>query len=34
MEQVKRYGQALGGAPTDFDEEVERALEKRSRRTV
>ena len=29
MEQVKRYGQALGGAPTDFDEEVERELEKR-----
>jgi len=24
MEQVKRLGQALGGAPTSFDEEVEK----------
>ena len=24
MEQIKRYGQALGGHPTDFDDEVER----------
>jgi len=31
MEQVKRYGQALGGQPTDFDEEVEREIEKRQR---
>jgi hypothetical protein len=26
MKQVKRFGQALGGQPTDFDEEVERRL--------
>jgi hypothetical protein len=26
MAQVKRFGQALGGAPTDFDEEVEKHL--------
>src|SRR6266436_2554645 len=31
MEQVKRYGQALGGAPTDFDEQVETALNERQR---
>jgi predicted DNA-binding transcriptional regulator AlpA len=31
MEQIKRYGQALGGGPTDFDEEVERELMKRLR---
>jgi hypothetical protein len=31
MEQVKRFGQALGGQPTDFDEEVEREIEKRQR---
>jgi hypothetical protein len=31
MEQVKRYGQALGGAPTDFDEQVENALNERQR---
>jgi hypothetical protein len=29
MEQVKRFGQALGGSPTDFDEEVERCLNER-----
>jgi len=29
MEQVKRYGQALGGQPTDFDEEVEQELNAR-----
>lgn len=29
MEQVKRYGAALGGGPSSFDEEVERGLEKR-----
>lgn len=23
-DQIKRYSQALGGAPTDFDEEFER----------
>jgi hypothetical protein len=26
MQQIKRYGQALGGSPTSFDEEVERCL--------
>jgi hypothetical protein len=26
MEQIKRYGQALGGKPTPFDEEVEQHL--------
>lgn len=26
MHQIKRYGQALGGSPTSFDEEVERYL--------
>jgi hypothetical protein len=26
MEQVKRFGQALSEAPTDFDEEVEKRL--------
>jgi hypothetical protein len=26
MEGIKRYGQALGGQPTDFDEEVEKHL--------
>jgi hypothetical protein len=26
MDQIKRYGQALGGSPTSFDEEVERRL--------
>jgi hypothetical protein len=26
MAQIKRYGQALGGQPTDFDEEVEKRL--------
>ena len=31
MEQVKRFGQALGGAPTDFDKEVEKALDARAR---
>src|SRR5258706_7378613 len=31
MDQIKRYGQALGGAPTDFDEQVEAALNKRQR---
>ena len=31
MDQIKRYGQALGGAPTDFDEQVETALNKRQR---
>lgn len=31
MEQIKRFGQALGGQPTDFDKEVERELEKRAR---
>jgi excisionase family DNA binding protein len=31
MEQIKRYGQALVGHPTDFDEEVERELGKRLR---
>ena len=31
MEQMKRFGQALGGAPTDFDEEVEKALDSRAR---
>ena len=28
MEQIKRYGQALGGSPTPFDEEVEKHLRK------
>jgi hypothetical protein len=31
MEQIKRFGQALGGGPTDFDEEVEKALDARAR---
>jgi hypothetical protein len=31
MEQIKRFGQALGGQPTDFDEQVEEALNKRER---
>jgi hypothetical protein len=31
MEQMKRFGQALGGAPTDFDEEVEKALDSPAR---
>ena len=31
MEQIKRYGQALGGAPTDFDEQVEQAINARQR---
>jgi hypothetical protein len=31
MEQIKRYGQALGGAPTDFDEEVEQEINARRR---
>src|SRR5258706_16414246 len=31
MEQIKRYGQALGGQPTDFDEQVESALNERQR---
>src|SRR5258707_4729447 len=31
MEQIKRYGQALGGAPTDFSEQVETALNERQR---
>src|SRR5260221_14134903 len=31
MDQIKRFGQALGGAPTDFDEEVEKALDARLR---
>jgi hypothetical protein len=26
MEQIKRYGQALSGSPSSFDEEVERHL--------
>jgi hypothetical protein len=26
MDQIKRYGQALGGKPTPFDEEVEEHL--------
>jgi hypothetical protein len=26
MAQIKRYGQALGGQPTDFDKEVEKRL--------
>jgi hypothetical protein len=30
MEQIKRFGQALGGAPTDFDEEVEKELDARA----
>jgi hypothetical protein len=34
MEQVKRFGQALGGAPTDFDEQVETALNERQRAQV
>jgi hypothetical protein len=29
MEQIKHFGQMLGGQPTDFDEEVEKALQKR-----
>jgi hypothetical protein len=28
MEQVQRFGQALGGQPSAFDEEVEKALAK------
>ncbi len=28
MNQIKRYGQALGGSPTPFDEEVEKYLKK------
>jgi hypothetical protein len=28
MDQIKRYGQALGGSPTTFDEEVEKHLGK------
>jgi hypothetical protein len=28
MDQIKRYGQALGGSPTPFDEEVEEHLRK------
>jgi hypothetical protein len=28
MEQIKRYGQALSGSPTSFDEEVEKHLRK------
>jgi hypothetical protein len=28
MDQIKHYGQALGGSPTPFDEEVERHLRK------
>lgn len=31
MEQIKRHGEALGGAPTDFDEEVEKELNVRQR---
>ncbi len=31
MDRVKRYGQALGGSPTPFDEEVERCLNERLR---
>jgi hypothetical protein len=31
MGQIKRYGQALGGSPTEFDEEVERCLNERLR---
>ncbi len=31
MDQIKRYGQALGGAPTDFSEQVETALNERQR---
>ncbi len=31
MDQIKRYGQALGGQPTDFDEQVESALNERQR---
>ena len=32
MEQVKRYGQALGGGPTPFDEEVQRGLDRHAER--
>jgi hypothetical protein len=28
MDQIKHYGQALGGSPTPFDEEVEKHLKK------
>jgi hypothetical protein len=28
MEKIKRYGQALSGSPTPFDEEVEKHLRK------
>jgi hypothetical protein len=28
MERIKRYGQALSGSPTSFDEEVEKYLRK------
>ena len=31
MEQLKHFGQAMGGALTDFDEEVERELDARAR---
>jgi hypothetical protein len=31
MEQIKRYGQALSGGVTPFDEEVERCLSERLR---
>src|SRR5260221_3478061 len=31
VDRMKRFAQALGGAPTDFDEEVERALDARRR---
>jgi len=31
MDRIKRYGQALGGSPTEFDEEVERCLNERLR---
>ena len=31
MEQIKRYGQALSGSPTPFDEEVARCLNERLR---
>ena len=31
MEQIKRFGEALGGKPTPFDQEVERYLEHHER---
>jgi hypothetical protein len=31
MDRVMRHGQALGGSPTPFDEEVERCLNERLR---